>query len=263
MACRIDPRYAYGVAEANLKALGMVLLCVLSVSQPAAAQGKSTARQSSWVHPGLAVGVGLGWATAVTACTTRGVFGCPLPKKHERSLGFQAAPAFDALLMFGKPTRAGTLRVGLGVRYVPDLLLDTGDELHFALIPEAYGELARDLDITFRFFNTVGKTFPGHGLRDEQAPVLAACSATSGVADARCRARAGTLLMTMSMDLGLVQRFDGYAVRYQIGIGGSLYHNDAKASAWTGSRSDDSDDELYATFTTKSTRILTSIGIEW
>ena len=247
---------------AKPRTLGL-LLCVLLLSPPAAAQGKSKARQESWVHPGLAVGVGLGWATAVTTCETRGVFSCPLPKKRERGLGFQAAPAFDALVMFGKPTRAGTLRVGLGVRYVPDLLLDTGDELHFALIPEAYGEVARDLDITFRFFNTLGKTFPGRGVRDEQAQVLAACSATSGVEGASCRASSGTFLLAMSMDLGLVQRFDGYALRYQVGWGGTLQQNDATASGWTGARSDDSDDELYVKLTTKSTRFLINIGIEW
>ena len=52
----------------------------------------------------------------MTKCSTRGVFDCPLPAEHEKSLGFQAAPAFDALVMFGKPTRSGTLRVGLGMR---------------------------------------------------------------------------------------------------------------------------------------------------
>ena len=211
-------------------------------------------------HPSVAVGAALGMAKERVKCSARGRFACPLPEKTEHGFGFQAAPSFEALVMAGQSIG---FRFGLGVRYLPGILLDTGSELHFAIVPEVVGELGRKRHGFARLFNTVGLGFPKPDIRRRQEPTRSACDSLSGVPDANCDDWSNRNFFTLALEVGLLDRFEGYALRYGIGFQSVLMLNHTVANGYSLNDPEESDDELYVTYDNQGARFVAHVGVEF
>jgi len=211
-------------------------------------------------HPSVSVGAALGTATERVRCSTQGKFECPLPDARERGLGFQAAPSFEALVMAG---RSAGFRFGLGVRYVPGLALDTGTELHLAIVPEALARLSGDRYLFAHLFNSVGVGFPSSDIRARQQPTLDSCSTLRDVEGAHCSSQASKVLLSLGVEVGMIDRGPGAGLRYGVGFQSLIAQNHAVAQGFSGSNVDDSKDSLYVTYSTTAGRVVAFVGVEW
>lgn len=211
-------------------------------------------------HPSVAVGLALGTAKEKVECSKQGAFACPLPAKTEHGFGFEAAPTFEALVMAG---RSIGFRFGLGVRYLPGMLLDTGNELHLAIVPEVIGELPGKRIGFGRLFNAVGFAFPKPDIGRRQEPTRNACASLDGVEGAHCSDWSNRNFISFGLELGLFDRFEGYALRYGLGFQGLLMLNHAVAHGYSGNDPDDSDDSLYVTYENEAARFVAHVGVEF
>lgn len=159
--------------------------------------------------------------------------------------------------------RSTGFRFGLGVRYLPGFLLDTGHEVHFAIVPEIVGRLSRDRYTFGHFFNSVGFGSSPSGIRERQRQTLDACSTLRDVEGATCRSWTSDLILSLGLEVGLLDRFAGWGLRYGVGFQGVLYQNHAVASGYTGVDPEYSDDDLYVTYGIESGRGVAFVGVEW
>jgi hypothetical protein len=183
-----------------------------------------------------------------------------LPSKQERGFGFQAAPYVDALVMAGRSTG---FRLGLGVRYVPGFALDTGSELHFAIVPEALGRLSRDRYAFAHFFNSMGVGFPRSVIRARQRPTLESCSSLQDVEGSHCSSFTSKIFLSLGLEVGVIERGVGASLRYGVGFQSLIEQNHAVAEGYSGNNADDSNDSLYVTYLTKAGRVVVFVGVEW
>ena len=239
-----------------MRAAGLVFLLVAVWFYPQICQAADPIR----FRPSVSVGAALGTATEEVTCSTRGKFECPLPDKRERGLGVQAAPYFDALVMAGRSTG---FRFGLGVRYVPGLALDTGKELHFAIVPEVLGRLSGDRYLFAHLFNSVVVGFPPSVIRERQQPTLDSCSSLRDVEGAHCSSHASKVFLSLGVEVGMLHRWAGAGLRYGVGFQSLIEQNHALAQGFSGDNLDDSKDGLYVTYLTKTGRAVAFVGVEW
>lgn len=211
-------------------------------------------------RPSVSVGGAVGLATQKVTCSASGSFECALPPKRERSLGLQAAPYVEALVMAGR--RIG-FRLGLGVRYVPGFAQDTGSELHFAVVPELMGQVSRDRYAFVHLFNALGYGFPTARIRERQAPTLDGCSTLSTVEGAHCAPHTSNIFASAALEAGLLDRVSGAGLRYGIGLQALIEQNVAFAHGYSGDTVDDSKDMLDVRYATETWRFVAFAGVEW
>lgn len=239
-----------------MRAAGLAFLVVAVWSCPRICQAADPIR----VHPSVSVGGGLWTATEEAECSASGAFECSLPAKRERGFGLQAAPYLEALVMVGRDVG---FRFGVGVRYVPGFALDTGSELHFAIVPEMIGELSRGRYLFGHLFNSVVVGYPPSTIRERQRPTLDSCSSLQGVEGAHCSSSYSKVFLSLGLEVGLLERWKGAGLRYGIGFQAPYEQNWAHAHGYSGDDADRSKDSLYVTYLTQSGRALAFVGVEW
>jgi hypothetical protein len=246
---------------------GVALLLSLFSSAPAlaqpAAEAAKPAPESWWtLHPSTAAGALLSWSTEKLTCDARGRFSCPANSEWTDTHPVNAAAFVEGVLMVG---RRRDFRLGLGVRYVPPGMLDTGSELHFAIVPEIVGPIAPTYSLSARFFNSFALGLGPHDFERQQDALVRDCKELAAQASATCSAHRGGLGMALELDAGLIQHLEGVNVRYQLGFQ-AIPSDTGVASAvgelYSGTHYEDSADSRYTKYSVSSTRLVAAIGFE-
>jgi hypothetical protein len=242
-----------------------LLLSVLSsrpvLAQPAA-EPRKPATESWWtLRPSAAAGALLSWSTERFVCDARGRFSCPANKEWTDTHSVHAAAFVEGVLMVG---RRRDFRLGLGVRYVPPGMLDTGSELHFAIVPEVVGPIAPTYSLSARFFNSFVLGLGSHDFEPQQDALVRDCKETAALESSSCSAYRVNLGMALELDVGLIQHLEGMNVRYQLGFQsapGEIGSRSAVGQINAGA-DDGTSDERYTRFSVGSTRLVATVGFE-
>lgn len=247
-------RARLGSTSGTAKSFGALagLVVFFSVSHAHAAE--------KWqLFPHVLTGMAVGGATEVTECSATGEFECQLPAKTERSLGVQVAPWFEAGVAVG-PARG--FRFGLGVRYLPGALMDTGSELHFGIIPEGVLPLGEQWALGIRAFNSLGIAYPHAESNVRQQPTLRACDDVH-VPDSQCDTSRSRAFLSLGFELGLRQRLGATWLRYQLGAQMPYWLEHARAGAYIGPARDDSEQWLSVRHWIDTARFVAGVGVDW
>lgn len=200
----------------------------------------------------------LSWSTEKRTCDAKGRFTCLGYDEWTDTQPVHAAPFVQSVLLIGR--RKG-LRVGPGLRYVPPGLLDTGSELHFAIVPEVIGSIAPSYSLSAGFFNSFVLGLGAHDFEQQQDALIRDCEESAAFESASCSAHRSRLGLALELDVGVIQHLQGGNVRYQIGFQSNVESNFAYGTVYTGPY-DDPTDSRYTGFSVSGTRLVATIGFE-
>lgn len=242
----------------------LVIPAVLLLAAPTGATGPNgdsrVQRFTRGIHVGLSVG-GLAGASAEKGeCSSAGGLTCSPELTHERKLGLQISPTLEAVAMAGV---SGEFRFGLGVRAVPFGRLSLGRELHLAIVPEAVFPLDDDWAVTARFFNSLVIDAPPEEVLSRQQSVVDECRRAARAGEGNCSNSRSYVSFALELGVGLMRRYPGYRVRYQLGGQFTIDQRHAMGHVYTGEDEDESKRYRYATWSVESQRVVASVGLEW
>jgi hypothetical protein len=247
--------------------VGVALLLSLCSSGPAlaqpAAEPPKPAPESWWtLHPSVAAGALLSWSTERFVCDASGRFSCPADNEWTDTNPVHAAAFVEGVLMVG---RRRDLRLGIGSRYVPPGMLDTGSELHFAIVPEVVGPIAPSYSLSARFFNSFVLGLGPHDFERQQDALVRDCKESAALESSSCSSSRNRLGIALELDVGLIQHLEGVSVRYQLGFQATPSESgvaSAVGELYSGTYFDDSVDRRYTKYSVSSTRLVATIGFE-
>jgi hypothetical protein len=141
-------------------------------------------------------------------------------------------------------------------------MLDTGSELHLAVVPEIVEPVAESWSFSARFFNGFVLAYPTQEVAQQRDAVREQCRQSASAA-ARCVTSRRDTGLGIELDVGAIQHFQGVNVRYQIGFQSAIDTVTAVGQLYSGANYDDSPDTRYTRYSVSSTRGVATIGVEW